>query len=386
MPDVHAKLSASSSKRWLTCPGSTRLEQGIPDTTSTFAEEGTAAHALSELKLMKHTGKINKNTYTRRYNKFKKENEYYSQAMDDYTDEYVDLVLEKYHAYPDGFIDLEKRVDFSRWVPEGFGTSDVVIISDGVLEVIDLKYGTGVPVSAEENPQAMLYGLGAFNEYELLYDFETVKMTIVQIRLGDISSYEITTSDLLEWGDNYVKPRAELAMSGEGECVPEEDACRFCKAKAICKARADKNLEIARHEFSEPVDTLSKEEIAEILKQSPEIKKWLEHVSEYALEQARDHGEHFPGMKLVEGRSNRIISDKERAAEILQEAGYEEIFKPRELLAITKLEKAIGKDAFNDSLADLIVKPPGKPALVKETDKRPEINSIQSTLDDFKNI
>ncbi|HAB7479985.1 TPA_asm: DUF2800 domain-containing protein [Listeria monocytogenes] len=383
-PILHAKLSASSAKRWLTCPGSIRMSEGFENKTSVFAEEGTAAHELSELKLQKETGVINKVAFNSKYKKFKKTNEYYSLGMDDYTDEYVSLVLEKLHAYEDAFIALERRVDLSRWVPESFGTSDVIIIADGVLEVIDLKYGTGVAVSAEENPQAMLYGLGALNEYDMMYDFHTIRMTIVQIRLGDVSTFEISAEDLLRWGNEFVKPRAELAMSGEGECVPDEDACRFCPAKAVCRARAEKNLEIAAYEFSEPPDKLSKEEIATILLQSPEIKKWLEHVSEYALTQARDHDEHFPGLKLVEGRSNRIISNKELAAERLQAEGFEEIFKPRELLALTKLEKTIGKEAFGNTLSELIIKPPGKPALVAESDKRPELNTLASALDDFK--
>ncbi|MBC1937157.1 DUF2800 domain-containing protein [Listeria grandensis] len=384
MPEIHAKLSASGAKRWLTCPGSVRLEEGFEDSSSVFAEEGTAAHTLSEYKLLHQTGKISKLAYTKRYNKFKRENEHYSKSMDDYTDDYVSYVLEQYNAYPNAFIELEKRVDFSRWVPEGFGTSDVVIISEGVLEVIDLKYGKGVAVSAEENPQAMLYGLGAYNEYDMLYDFEKVRMTIVQPRLDDTSTYEVTLDELLAWGDEFVKPRAELAASGEGDCVPSEDGCRFCKAKAVCKARAEKNLETARHDFDEEPGKLSKEEISEILLQAPEIKKWIEHVETYALEQARDHGENFPDMKLVEGRSNRVITDKDKAADLLHDAGQTDIFKPRELLAITKLEKAIGKEIFNEVLSDLIIKPPGKPALVSVKDKRPELNSLASAIDDFE--
>lgn len=386
MPDVHAKLSASGAKRWMSCPGSVQMEEGYADTSSEFAEEGTAAHSLAELMLMFKTDKINKRTYSRRLNKFKAENKYYSPSMFDYITEYTDFVIEKLNSYEEAFIDLELRVDFSQWVPEGFGTSDVVIIADGTLEIIDLKYGKGVPVSAEVNPQMMLYALGASSEYDFMYEFDKVRMTIVQPRLNDHSTYELPLSELLAWGDDCVRPAAELALSGEGPCVPSEPACRFCKAKAVCRARAEVNLAAARLDFEEPPAKLSKEEIAEILLQAPEIKKWIEHVETYALAQARDHGETFPGMKLVEGRSNRVITDKEKAAELLQEAGFEDIFKPRELLTLTRLEKAVGKDSFNDVLADLIIKPAGKPALVSEADKRPEINSTTSAMDDFKNL
>lgn len=383
MPDIHAKLSASGAKRWLSCPGSVRMEEAFEDTTTTYAEEGTAAHTLSELKLMFQTGKINKRTFTLRTNKFKASNPYYSEEMNDYTDDYVNEVIELFHSYPDAFIDLEQRVDFSRWVPEGFGTSDVVIIADGTLHIVDLKYGKGVPVSATCNPQMRLYALGAYELYSLMCDFETVKMTIIQPRLNESSTDEMPLAELLEWADGFVQPRAELALSGEGECVPSEDACRFCKARAVCRARAEANLEAARLDFEEPADKLSKEEIAEILLQAPEIKKWIEQVEAYALTQARDHDEAFPGLKLVEGRSNRMITDKEKAAELLQEAGFEDIFKPQELLNLTKLEKAIGKEAFSEVLADLIAKPPGKPTLVKESDKRPAINKA---LEDFKDF
>ncbi len=391
MPDTHAKLSASGAARWLSCPGSVRMEEELAEyaergETSVYAEEGTAAHTLSELKLMLHTEKINRRTFTRRLNKFKADNEYYSKEMDDYTGDYVNEVIELFNSYPDAFIDLEQRVDFSRWVPEGFGTSDVVIIADGTLHIVDLKYGKGVPVFATSNPQMRLYALGAYELYSLMYDFETVKMTIIQPRLNESSTDEMPLAELLEWADNFVRPRAELALSGEGPLVPSEAACRWCVAKAVCRARADANLEAARLDFEEPAEKLSKEEMAEILLQAPEIKKWIEQVESYALTQARDHDETFPGLKLVEGRSNRMITDKERAASLLQEAGFEGIFKPQELLNLTALEKAIGKEAFSEVLADLIAKPPGKPALVKESDKRPAMNKAQSAQEDFKEL
>lgn len=240
------------------------MEEGQPDSTSVYAEEGTAAHALAELKLQYETGKISKRSFSIRYNKFKKNNEHYSPAMDDYVDEYVALVLEHFHALSNAEIDLEVHVDFSQWVPSEFGTSDVVICSDGVIEVIDLKYGKGIPVSAENNPQIMLYGLGAYAAYEMIYEFETVKMTIVQPCLGDISTFELPVSELLTWVDEYVKSRANMASKGEGTFYPSADTCQWCKARSFCTARAEKNLEIARYEFENP-QRLDHEQIADIL-------------------------------------------------------------------------------------------------------------------------
>lgn len=385
MPEIHAKLSASGAKRWLGCTMSPAMEDGIKDTTSVFAEEGTAAHSLAELKLQFETGKITKRTYTTRYNKFKKNNEYYSPSMDDYVDEYVALVLEHLNELPDATIELEVRVDFSEWVPEGFGTSDVCIIGDGIIEVIDLKYGKGIPVKAEQNPQIMLYGLGAYAAYDMIYDFETVRMTIVQPRLGDISTYELSVTDLLTWANEVVKPKAKLAMNGEGEFFPSEETCQWCKARAFCKARADKNLEIAKYEFEDP-NSLSPNDISDILEQAKEIETWLKDVQEYSLVQVRDHGEKIPGWKLVEGRSNRKITDEEGLIFVLEANDYddEDILKPRTLQPITKLEKLIGKKQFTELAGDLIIKPEGKPVLVRESDKRPELSSVASAKEDFE--
>ncbi|WP_159723147.1 DUF2800 domain-containing protein [Enterococcus sp. CSURQ0835] len=386
MPEVHAKLSASGAKRWLACTQSPSMEEGLSDTTSVYAEEGTAAHSLAELKLQHETGKITKRTFTVRYNKFKKENPYYSPGMDDFVDEYVALVLEQLNSYESADIDLEVRVDFSRWVPKGFGTSDVVITSDGVIEVIDLKYGKGVPVKADHNPQIMLYGLGAYAAYDMIYDFKIVRMTIVQPRLGDISTYEMTVEDLLKWANDWVKPRADLAMRGAGEFAPSEETCKWCKAKAFCKARAEKNLEIAKYDFEDPVQ-LSEQDIADILGQAKEIEGWLKDVKEYSLTQARDHGKKFPGWKLVEGRSNRKITDEKALLFILEAEGFkdEDLLKPRSLQTLTKLEKTVGKKQLTELAADLIIKPEGAPVLVSEDDKRPELSGLASANNDFNN-
>lgn len=387
-PEIHAKLSASGAKRWLGCPPSVRMEEGFSDKSSVYAEEGTVAHSLSELKLKYETGKITKTIYNKRFARFKeKHSDYYNAAMDDYTDEYVATVLEHYHALENPVIELEVKVDFSEWVPGGFGTSDVVITSDKVIEVMDLKYGKGIPVSAENNPQIMLYGLGAYAAYDMIYDFETVRMTIVQPRLGDISTFEMSVPDLLQWANDYVKPRAQMAEEGKGEFFPSEDTCQWCKAKAICKARADKNLEIIQYEFADP-NELSPEDIADILGRAKEIENWLKDVKDSSLEKVRDHGLHIPGWKLVEGRSNRKITDTDAVTLLLDAEGYteEQIMKPESLRSLTDLEKLVGKKNLSALVGPYIVKPEGAPVLVVESDKRPELSSLDSANDDFEGV
>lgn len=383
---AHAKLSASGSKRWLSCTPSAKLEDNFPDSTSEFAMEGTAAHELSELYLQLHTEQISKTQFTRRYNKFKKEVEFYSQEMDDYVQTYVDFVLERVAAAKalsqDAIILLEQRLDFSQWVPEGFGTGDVVLIADGIMEIIDLKYGKGVPVSAEDNSQMRLYALGALSQFGMLYDIEQVQMTIVQPRLDSISSDEMEADALLAWADEFVKPRADMAMAGEGDYAAGEH-CRFCKARFTCRVRAEANLEMAKYEFQAP-PLLSPEEIGDILAKAEELQKWAKEVQGYALAQAEKHGVRFPGWKLVEGRSNRKYADEEAVIQTLQAEGYEEeaIFE-KKLFGITAMEKSIGKKTFAEVLADLVIKPTGKPTLVPESDKRPELNSTASAVADF---
>lgn len=386
---AHAILSASGSSRWLTCTPSVQLEKDIPDQTSEFAKEGTVAHELSEVLLEAHLKNRAKSTITRRVNKFKKANEeYYSSEMLDCVQEYVDVVIEKIaeaNAASSGeaVVLLEQRLDFSEWVPQGFGTGDVVIIADDYIEVIDLKYGKGVPVSAVGNTQARLYALGAINQFGVLYEFENVKMTIVQPRLDSISTDEIQVDDLLNWADEVVQPKAEMAMAGEGEFVAG-DHCRFCKARSTCRARAEANLELAKLDFQDPA-LLSNDEIGEILHQIDELTKWAADVKGYALDQAEKHGERFDGWKLVEGRSNRKYTDSEAVAHTLLSEGFDtdKIYKPKEVLGISAMEKSIGKKIFSDLLGDLVIKPTGKPTLVPESDKRPEINSTESAISDF---
>lgn len=385
-PEEHATLSASSSSRWLNCTPSVVFSAPyeVERKDTVFTAEGTAAHALAELKLQVDTGKITKRKFNAQLKKFKTESEYYSVSFEEFVDDYVGFVNETIAEYSDPEVELEQRVNFSDWVPEGYGTSDVVIMTDSVLHIVDLKFGKGVAVSAIENTQLMLYALGTYYEFNMAYDFDTVRMTIHQPRLYDTSTYELSVAELLDWADNFVKPRAELAMTGEGDYAPSEKACQWCPAKAICKARADLNLQNAiKYDFADS-NELEPAAISDVLSQSKVIKKWLEDVEDYALTQARDQGQSFPGWKLVAGRSNRKITNAEAAASILSKAGYAEIYKPQELITLTNLEKLVGKKKFGDLLNDVIVKPEGKPTLVVETDKRPELSSHGQAVKDFE--
>lgn len=378
-PMSHAYLSASSSHRWLICPPIIAVEAGIADKQTSFTLEGTEAHALAELKLQEFLGKRVKTKITN----FKKKAEFYNEEMEEMTDLYHDMVIERFNHYDNPRMDLEVRVDFSTWVPSGFGTSDVVILSDKVIEIIDLKYGKGVPVSAHQNPQLMLYALGAFDLYDIAYGFEKVRMTIIQPRLDSVSTFEIEVEELLYWANNYVAPRAQQAYEGQGEWTITEDVVRFSKVRGQLRPRAEKNFElIQKYDGGEPA-LLETDEVAEILARASEIKKWVEDVEYYALDQALNHDVVFPGFKLVEGRSNRKITDEEELATRLQAEGYEEIYKPKLLLPMGQLEKIVGKKHFEEIASDLVVKPTGKPTLVPEKDKRPAINSMQSAVEDF---
>lgn len=384
---AHALLNASGSKRWLTCTPSPRLEEQFPDIQSDYAAEGSFAHSLAELKLSKAMGYIRPSVFKKKLDELK-QNPFYCESMAEYIEGYSTVIGERYLAAkkncPDTLVLLEQRLDFSNYVPEGFGTGDVIIISDGILEIIDLKYGQGVPVSAVENTQMRLYALGAINQYGLLYDFDCIRMTIVQPRLDNISSDDISVSTLLKWGDEYVRPRAQLAIKGDGEFIPG-DHCQFCKAKAQCRARAEANLEMARYDFKKS-ELLTNDEIAEILAKAEALQKWAGDVQSYALDQAENHGIKFPGWKLVEGRSNRQYTDKAAVAAKLKQEGYADsiIYQPQEILGITAMEKAIGKKLFESYLEGLVIKPAGKPVLVEESDKRPEISSVASAQEDFK--
>lgn len=380
----HALLSASSSHRWLHCPMLPRLEAEILSKNTVYTQEGTCAHELSEIKLMYKSSKIKKREFNKKIKDFKASAAFYDEEMEEMTELYTDIVMEHFNAYEKASMELEKRVDFSDWVPNGFGTSDVVILADNTLEIIDLKYGKGVPVSAKLNPQMSLYALGAYATYDLVYDFDKIKMTIVQPRLDSVSSVEIFVDELLYWADNYVLSRASQAEIGIGDWDLNEEVLKWSPVAAKLVPWAQKNWEIIdRYDFEEPV-YLSDEALKEILDRASEIKKWVESVEAYALKQALD-GKEVPGYKLVEGRSNRVITDKAKAIDILHDNGFdEEIYKPKELLAMGALEKLIGKSTFAELLAEVIDKPQGKPVLVQESDKRPALNSLEQAIKDFE--
>ena len=361
---AHALLSASSSSRWLACPPSARLEARFPDSQSSYAAEGTQAHALAEGLLKQHEedGGV----------PFVLSGPEWPKDMLDYVDVYVSIVMEKLtearKKTPDAVLLVEQRLDFSPWVPEGFGTGDAVILSDDTLEIIDLKYGKGVPVSAEDNSQMRLYALGAFNNYGLLYKFKQVTMTIVQPRLDSVSSQTMELPLLLGWGAR-AKLVAEKAWRGEGEyCAGPH--CRFCRAAVRCRKLAEYNLDCLKYEFMD-ADLMDPEDIVDVLKVEADVAKWLKTVKEYALDQAVNHGEKFPGMKLVEGRSIRTITDEKGLADKLTKEGYTDIYKPVEMKGITDLEKVCGKKNFVKLAGEFVTKPPGRPVLVPENDKRP---------------
>lgn len=369
----HALLSASSSKRWLNCTPSARLEEQFGrEAAGPYAEEGTAAHALAEHKVKKCLRKRSKRPVS----------DYQCDEMEECTDGYASYVMEQVELAKqdckDPVVLIEQRLDYSAYVPEGFGTGDLLIVADKTLTVIDLKYGKGVAVDAEWNPQMMLYGLGALELFDAIYDIETVRMTIYQPRLESVSTWEISVSDLMEWVETELKPKAQLAIRGEGEfhCG---SWCRFCKAKNTCRARAEEYLRLAQMEFK-PLALLSDEEIAEVLKVADELARWSADVYAFATDEAITHGKKWAGFKLVEGRSSRKYADEEEVAEAAKAAGYTDIYK-KSLVGITEMEKLMGKKKFAEVLGKLVYKPQGKITLVTESDKRQEIQTATAEAD-----
>ena len=369
----HALLSASSSKRWLNCTPSARLEeQFTKDTGSVYAEEGTAAHALAEHKLKRLLKRRSRRPVS----------DYQCDEMEDCTDGYAAYAMEQIElakqSCSDPIVLIEQYLDYSAYVPEGFGTGDLVIVADGTLAVIDLKYGKGVAVEAEWNPQMMLYGLGALELFDAIYDIDTVRMTIYQPRLESVSTWEISVSGLMEWVETELRPKAALAMNGEGEfrCG---SWCRFCKAKNTCRARAEEYLRLAQMEFQAPA-LLSDEEVAEVLKVADDLAKWAADVYAFATDEAITHGKQWTGFKLVEGRSNRKYTDEEEVAEAAKAAGYTDIYKST-LVGITEMEKLMGKKKFAEVLGKLVYKPQGKITLVTESDKRQAVETASAEAD-----
>ena len=365
----HALLSASGAKRWLACPPSARLEENFPDTVSDYAAKGTLAHSYAEALIMR-MGNL----------KAIKASPLFDAEMDRVIHEFKDYVMERYAlAGKEAYLFAEERLSYAPWVKDGFGTGDVVIIGPDYFEIIDLKYGTGVPVSAEDNPQLRLYALGALNEYGFMFSPEKVIMTIVQPRLSSISSREMSRKELLEWGSSIVKT-AELAYAGKGGYKAGEH-CRFCRAKALCKARAEENLQLAKYEFKN-ADLLDEEELGEILERADLLKAWAEDIKKYALSEAQK-GTKIPGWKVVAGRSVRKFTDTVQVEKTLRRAGYTDhaIYKPAEMQSLSNIEKTLGKKEFSALLGGLVEKQPGKPTLVPETDERPEWHSAQEDFE-----
>lgn len=383
----HAKLSPSGASRWLVCHPSANLEAQFPDKSSEAADEGTFAHGLGELKIRVALGLVSLEAYEDCLVNLKK-SKYWSEDMTYYTNEYRDFVVERFlrakTISSDAIILLETKLDLRAYIPEGFGTGDVIIIYDGVLEIIDLKYGKGVEVQCEENKQMMIYGLGALEAYGFVYEIEKVIMTIYQPRLENISDYTLDSQALLNWGEGFLKPRALLAYNGEGEFVAGKH-CGFCKAKPRCRKLAEENLRLAALDFADP-NLLSDKELAEVLSQSDVFKNWLGAVETYCLSEALS-GREIRGFKLVEGRSNRAYSDSSLVVKTLVEKGIDEaLLYERKILGITAMEKTLSKKVFNEFVGDLIIKPQGKPALVPWDDKRPVFEGKASAESDFADL
>jgi hypothetical protein len=376
----HARLSASSAARWIACPPSVALSETLPpdEGGSEYAREGTAAHELAEMKVQW----LLRRDHQPDIEAWKENTSYYSEDMDRATDTYADYVdFLVGDIFMEGTIPIVKtefRVDFSRWVPDGFGTADCLILTRTILYVIDYKHGQGVPVSATGNPQLRLYALGAYELLSPVYDIEEVVMTIVQPRIDNISSETMAVSDLLEWADQTVIPAAARAIAGEGEYAPSESACRWCRAKAVCRARAEQVLSV---DFS---DTLTTAEIAAILGRIPEIKRWCTDMEAHALSEARS-GTRFPGWKLVTGQTRSRVTDQTAAYEWLMGEEWEagDVVKSLTLRSLTDLKRLLGPESWSEFKGRFVTAPEGAPTLVPETDRRPEIGSLDQAREEF---
>lgn len=382
MAGKHALLSPSAAHRWMNCTAAPLLEKDVEDKGSTFAEEGTLAHAYCAKKLKEFLGL---SVDEEKAEIAQLDEQYHSGEMDEYTDTYKTIVLEKFNAAraktKDAQLLVEVKLDFSHYVPDAFGTSDAIIIADGVMEVIDFKYGKGVKVSAVENPQMMIYAIGAWDLFNFEYDIHKVRMTIVQPRIDNLSEFELDAADLINWVVNELEPKAHEAYAG-GKQKPGE-WCRFCKVKATCKALS--SLCVGSQQAYPDPRKISKEVMeAAILPFLSTFKTWLSGIEEYSLEQALS-GVQYKGYKIVEGRSIRKITDPTAVMQLLDKEGFakEDYIKPTELRSITDLEKLIGKKRFGTLCSEYINKPQGKPTLVPESDKRPAFNQA---ADDFKDI
>ena len=404
MPDVHAILSASSSKRWLHCPPSVRLEEGFPNESSVYAEEGTFAHEVCEYKVRKYLHE----RVTRPQSE-----EYYTEEIDQITDVYYEFVVGVIEAMKrngsDPLVLVEERVDYSHIAPSGFGTADMLIVrmdedGKGLLHVCDFKAGKGVFVDCDHNSQMMLYAIGALHAYGYIYPIEKVRMTIIQPRLDNISTFECSRKELEEWGES-IRPTAKLAYEGKGEQSPG-DWCRFCRAKPVCGACAEEALSLAREEFldldagvlSDDVTEMTTDnndlpvfkqpglvpisELSVILPMLNRISSWIEAVFSYVSAEAINHAVPVPGYKVVEGRSKRIFTDTDAVVETAIQNGYTDLYK-QQLITLTEFEKMMGKKRFTELLGEYVAKPPGKLTLVPEDDPRPPVD-LNHAMDDFE--
>lgn len=367
----HAYLSASASDRWLHCPPSAKLCAQEEDRGSPYAQQGTDAHELCQYLVEKALGRQCRDPT--------EDLTYYDAEMQEAAEGYRDFVMEQVEAAKqfckDPLVCVEQTLDFSKWVEHGFGTGDCVIVADDLLHIIDFKYGLGVLVNATDNSQLKCYALGALDTFGDLYDIKRIKLSIYQPRRDNVDTFELTKADLLKWADEILAPTAKLAYEGKGE-FNAGNHCQFCKVKATCRKRAEYSMELAKYDFA-AAPTLDADEIAEILPKADALVSWTEDIKAYALQQAL-FGVKYPGYKLVEGRSNRKYTDETAVAETVSRAGYEPYEK--KLLGITAMQKQLGKKKFDELLGGLVVKPEGKPVLVPETDKRPELSSA---ADDF---
>ena len=383
----HALLSASGAGRWLNCTPSAKLEEeyGVKE-SSVYAQEGTLAHELSELYIKHDTlAAISEQEFEQRLEEIMA-NELFNDEMLDvvpiYTDYCAEQLAEAKATSQLAVMEIEQKLDLTEFIPESFGTADCVIINDNLMEVIDLKYGKGVQVYAEWNKQLMLYGLGALQKYDTMYDISEIRLTIVQPRINNISSWQISVKELREWAENELKPKAKLAFEGKGE-LNAGDWCRFCAVRNQCRKLYEQQLEIAKHEFAEPA-LLSDDEIADIVRRAPKLIEWANSITEYAQEKAVTENKQWPGLKLVEGISRRKWADEDQASNAIfarcPELTEDEVFNMK-LKPITSIEKIVGKKRFAELLSDIVVKPQGKPTLVPLEDKRPAMGYGQAQID-----
>lgn len=364
MPDKHARLSPSSSHIWLHCPPSVRLSEKYEDQSSIYAEEGTQAHSLCEWELKGALGLI-------RGDDPRPGLSYYDQVMQDAAADYTEAVLQHYERLSERDIAaevfIEEHVDFSDYVPGGFGTSDAIVIGDNEMVVCDFKYGKGIEVSAEHNTQLMCYALGSYLLLSPIFDITKIVLVIYQPRISNYSQWELTADELLEWADTELRPKAKSAEAGDGEFAAG-DWCRFCRARSTCRERSRKNLELLRYDFRLPPE-LNDNEISDILNMTDDFESWVKDIKDYALKSLLSGGK-LDGWKVAEGRSIRRYVDEDLVAKAVTEAGYDPYEK--KLLGITGMTSLLGKKQFNELLSGLVEKPQGKPVLVRADDKRPE--------------